>query len=114
VAGAKWFGYPTFWVDRAGSPGEELGVTPDGTGKSLEQKDSLTGETVLFDLRFRKKLEQVRREQTRRSKLNSALEKRPEIEMIGDYGDFLAVRIDGRCWKTLVSVYTTHPPFSVW
>ncbi len=37
VAGAKWFGYPTFWVNRAGFPDEELGVTPDGTGKSLEQ-----------------------------------------------------------------------------
>jgi len=37
VAGAKWFGYPTFWVNRAGFPGEELGVTPDGTGKTLDQ-----------------------------------------------------------------------------
>jgi len=37
VAGAKWFGYPTFWVNRAGFHSEELGVTPDGTGKSLEQ-----------------------------------------------------------------------------
>jgi len=37
VAGAKWFGYPTFWVNRAGFPAEELGVTPDGTGKNLSQ-----------------------------------------------------------------------------
>lgn len=37
VAGAKWFGYPTFWVNRAGFPDEELGVTADGTGKSLAQ-----------------------------------------------------------------------------
>jgi len=37
VAGAKWFGYPTFWVNRVGFPSEELGVTPDGTGKSLVQ-----------------------------------------------------------------------------
>ncbi|VAW79862.1 Haloacid dehalogenase, type II [hydrothermal vent metagenome] len=36
VAGAKWFGYPTFWVNRAGFPDEELGVTPDGTGKNLD------------------------------------------------------------------------------
>ncbi|VAW82008.1 Haloacid dehalogenase, type II [hydrothermal vent metagenome] len=36
VAGAKWFGYPTFWVNRAGFPDEELGVAPDGMGKSLE------------------------------------------------------------------------------
>jgi len=37
VAGAKWFGYPVFWVNRAGFPDEELGVTPDGTGKNLNQ-----------------------------------------------------------------------------
>lgn len=37
VAGAKWFGYPTFWVNRIGLPNEELGVMPDGTGKSLVQ-----------------------------------------------------------------------------
>lgn len=37
VAGAKWFGYPTFWVNRAGFLAEELGVTPDGTGKTLDQ-----------------------------------------------------------------------------
>lgn len=36
VAGAKWFGYPTFWVNRLGGPEEELGVTPDGAGKDLQ------------------------------------------------------------------------------
>ena len=36
AAGAKWFGYPTFWVNRAGSPAEELGVAPDGEGRDLE------------------------------------------------------------------------------
>ena len=35
AAGARWFGYPTFWVNRANSPAEELGVTPDGTGRDL-------------------------------------------------------------------------------
>lgn len=35
VAGAKWFGYPTFWVNRMGSPKEELGVEADGSGKDL-------------------------------------------------------------------------------
>jgi 2-haloacid dehalogenase len=35
VAGAKWFGYPTFWVNRLNLPGEELGVAPDGSGSSL-------------------------------------------------------------------------------
>jgi 2-haloacid dehalogenase len=28
-AGAKWFGYPTVWVNRANAPQEELGITPD-------------------------------------------------------------------------------------
>jgi 2-haloacid dehalogenase len=35
AAGAKWFGYPTFWVNRLDLPAEELGVTPDGTGGNL-------------------------------------------------------------------------------
>jgi 2-haloacid dehalogenase len=35
VAGAKWFGYPTFWVNRLNAPVEELGVVPDATGTSL-------------------------------------------------------------------------------
>jgi 2-haloacid dehalogenase len=35
VAGAKWFGYPTVWVNRLGAPAEELGVAPDATGRDL-------------------------------------------------------------------------------
>jgi 2-haloacid dehalogenase len=35
VAGAKWFGYPTFWVNRLNVPVEELGATPDGIGSGL-------------------------------------------------------------------------------
>jgi 2-haloacid dehalogenase len=35
AAGAKWFGYPTFWVNRAGAPVEELETAPDGSGTSL-------------------------------------------------------------------------------
>jgi 2-haloacid dehalogenase len=35
VAGAKWFGYPTVWINRAGFPDEELGVTPDLVGTNL-------------------------------------------------------------------------------
>jgi 2-haloacid dehalogenase len=31
AAGAKWFGYPTVWMNRAGTPTEELGVAPDAT-----------------------------------------------------------------------------------
>lgn len=36
VAGAKWFGYPTYWVNRLGSPMEELGVAPDAEGPDLQ------------------------------------------------------------------------------
>ena len=36
VAGAKWFGYPTYWVNRLGSPMEELGVSPDAEGANLQ------------------------------------------------------------------------------
>jgi 2-haloacid dehalogenase len=35
AAGAKSFGYPTFWVNRQGLPAERLGVAPDATGRSL-------------------------------------------------------------------------------
>ncbi len=35
ATGAKWFGYPTFWVNRMKAPVEELGATPDGTGETL-------------------------------------------------------------------------------
>jgi len=35
AAGAKTFGYPTFWVNRLGLPLEELDVTPDGSGRDL-------------------------------------------------------------------------------
>jgi 2-haloacid dehalogenase len=35
AAGAKWFGYPTFWVNRADSAVEELGVTADSSGRDL-------------------------------------------------------------------------------
>jgi 2-haloacid dehalogenase len=35
AAGAKLFGYPTFWVNRLKLPAEKLDATPDGTGDSL-------------------------------------------------------------------------------
>ena len=37
AAGAKWFGYPTYWVNRLGLPAEELGVTVDAAGRDLAQ-----------------------------------------------------------------------------
>jgi 2-haloacid dehalogenase len=35
VAGAKWFGYPTFWLNRLNSPAEELGMQADATGQDM-------------------------------------------------------------------------------
>ena len=35
VAGAKWFGHPTFWVNRLKSPPEELGTRADAMGPDL-------------------------------------------------------------------------------
>lgn len=35
AAGAKWFGYPTFWLNRQGAPREQLGVAADGEGSDL-------------------------------------------------------------------------------
>ena len=35
ASGAKWFGYPTFWVNRLNAPVEELRVAPDGVGSGL-------------------------------------------------------------------------------
>ena len=35
AAGAKWFGYPTFWVNRLDVPEEELGAALDARGRDL-------------------------------------------------------------------------------
>jgi 2-haloacid dehalogenase len=35
AAGAKTFGYPTFWVNRSKLPAEELDAVPDASGSSL-------------------------------------------------------------------------------
>ena len=36
VAGAVWFGYPTYWLNRLGSVTEELDAAPLGTGADLQ------------------------------------------------------------------------------
>jgi len=36
ASGAKWFGYPTFWLNRLSTPIEELNAIPDGVGKSMD------------------------------------------------------------------------------
>lgn len=35
MAGAKWFGYPTYWVNRLNSPIDKLDAKPDGIGTDL-------------------------------------------------------------------------------
>ncbi|RDK02552.1 haloacid dehalogenase type II [Paraburkholderia lacunae] len=35
VAGATWFGFTTFWLNRQNAPAEELGVAPHGAGGSM-------------------------------------------------------------------------------
>jgi 2-haloacid dehalogenase len=35
AAGASWFGYPTYWVNRNAAPHEALGTRPEGTGSDL-------------------------------------------------------------------------------
>jgi len=35
IAGATWFGFTTFWLNRQNAPLEELGVTPHGTGAGM-------------------------------------------------------------------------------
>ncbi|WP_345810844.1 haloacid dehalogenase type II [Paraburkholderia sp. PREW-6R] len=37
VAGATWFGFTTFWLNRLNAPVEELGVVPHGTGASMSE-----------------------------------------------------------------------------
>jgi 2-haloacid dehalogenase len=37
IAGATWFGYQSFWINRAGNPPEELGVRAHGEGRSLDE-----------------------------------------------------------------------------
>jgi 2-haloacid dehalogenase len=35
ACGATWFGYRTFWINRAAQPAEQLGVLPSATGSTM-------------------------------------------------------------------------------
>ena len=37
AAGARWFGFPTFWVNRQNAPAEELGVAADAAGAGMAE-----------------------------------------------------------------------------
>jgi 2-haloacid dehalogenase len=43
AAGARVFGYPTFWVNRMNVPLEELGFVPDATGATLRDLANFVG-----------------------------------------------------------------------
>ena len=43
AAGAKWFGFPTFWVNRLGVTEEALPPAPDATGATLAQLAAFVG-----------------------------------------------------------------------
>ena len=43
AAGAKAFGYPTFWVNRFGTTSEQLGFAPDGVGRDLSDLLAFAG-----------------------------------------------------------------------
>lgn len=36
AAGAAWFGFRAFWINRAGAPLERLGVAPEGVGRTMD------------------------------------------------------------------------------
>lgn len=44
VCGATWFGYTTFWMNRAGLPPERLGVQPSAEGRRMADLAGLLGE----------------------------------------------------------------------
>ncbi|MFO0893226.1 MAG: haloacid dehalogenase type II, partial [Isosphaeraceae bacterium] len=46
AAGAKWFGYRTYWANRLGSPPEELGVRPDAEARDLGGLIAFVGRRV--------------------------------------------------------------------
>ena len=43
VAGAKWFGYPTYWTNRAGAPADQLGVAADAEATDLSGLAAFVG-----------------------------------------------------------------------
>jgi 2-haloacid dehalogenase len=43
VAGAKWFGYPTYWANRAGAPADTLGASADAIAVDLSGLETFVG-----------------------------------------------------------------------
>ena len=42
-AGAKWFGYPTYWANRAGAPADTLGASADAIAVDLSGLETFVG-----------------------------------------------------------------------
>ena len=36
AAGASWYGFTTFWINRSGQPLEALDVAPTATGRTMD------------------------------------------------------------------------------
>ena len=36
AAGAGWYGFTTFWINRGGQPGEALDIAPTATGRTMD------------------------------------------------------------------------------
>lgn len=47
AVGARWFGYRTFWVNRAAAPPEHLGIEADGAGRDLDDLARFLGASPL-------------------------------------------------------------------
>lgn len=45
ACGATWYGYTTFWINRAGHPAERLDVAPTGTGHDMNDLIAFIGAT---------------------------------------------------------------------
>lgn len=43
AAGAAWFGFRAFWINRAGAPLERLGVSPEGIGRTMDDLRGFLG-----------------------------------------------------------------------
>jgi 2-haloacid dehalogenase len=56
AAGAKWFGYPTFWVNRSHQRAEERGVRADGVGTGMARD---TARTTARCRSFRRRLQNI-------------------------------------------------------
>ncbi|MGA2548824.1 MAG: haloacid dehalogenase type II [Burkholderiaceae bacterium] len=37
ACGARWFGYPSFWINRTSQPAEELGIIPNASGSNMDE-----------------------------------------------------------------------------